>query len=308
MTARFLYRRQFLPRLARIVGDAVLRRDTRDAAFVSLMGGLGDLVNAFPTLDRLSQRGSVDLGTGGGAYRALAEANPHLRRVYAPFVYKPIRRAHRRLIEATLRPFYRSVVLLDEADSRWRTRGRHMAEVYAERCGCPPPKRGAVHVPDAARRAAASFLGEHGLDRFVFVVQLIRRRRPERSWPLAHYQTLYRELRKRLPLPVLVHTVGSDETAVPKGCVPLASADILTAAALIERATLFVGPDTGLTHVAAALGVPTLAIHLGHPPEVCAALGDNVVLVRQAGPYADPALTTPEQVLAKLDHHLAVKA
>ena len=142
----------------------------------------------------------------------------------------------------------------------------------------------------------------------MFVVQLIRRRRPERSWPLAHHQTLYRELRKRLPLPVIVHTVGSDETGVPDGCVPLASADILTAAALIERATLFVGPDTGLTHIAAALGVPTLAIHLGHPPEVCAALGDNVALVRQVEPYADPALTTPEQVLAALDRHLAVSA
>ena len=72
MTARFLYRRQFIPRLVRIVGDAVRRRDTRDAVFVSLMGGLGDLVNAFPTLDRLGQRSPVDLGTGGGAYRALA--------------------------------------------------------------------------------------------------------------------------------------------------------------------------------------------------------------------------------------------
>src|SRR5881409_2784869 len=82
----------------------------------------------------------------------------------------------------------------------------------------------------------------------------------------------------------------------------------ITAAALIERATLFVGPDTGLTHIAAALGVPTLAIHLGHPPEVCAALGDNVALVRQVEPYADPALTTPEQVLAALDRHLAVSA
>lgn len=308
MTARFLYRRQFIPRLVRIVGDAVRRRDTRDAVFVSLMGGLGDLVNAFPTLDRLGQRSPVDLGTGGGAYRALAGADPHLRRVYAPFVYKPIRRFHRRLIEATLRPLYRSVVLLDEPDSRWRTRGRHMAAVYAERCGCPPPKRGAVTIPDEARRAAAGFLDDRGLERFVFVVQLIRRRRPERSWPLAHHQTLYRELRKRLPLPVIVHTVGSDETGVPDGCVPLASADILTAAALIERATLFVGPDTGLTHIAAALGVPTLAIHLGHPPEVCAALGDNVALVRQVEPYADPALTTPEQVLAALDRHLAVSA
>src|SRR5437867_11191980 len=147
------------------------------------MGGLGDLVNAFPTLDRLGQRSPVDLGTGGGAYRALAGADPHLRRVYAPFVYKPIRRFHRRLIEATLRPLYRSVVLLDEPDSRWRTRGRHMAAVYGERCGCPPPKRGAVTIPDAARPTAAGVLDDGGLERVVFVGQLFCSRRPARAWP-----------------------------------------------------------------------------------------------------------------------------
>src|SRR5207247_6558709 len=130
-------------------------------------------------------------------------------------------------------------------------------------------------------------------------------RRPERSWPLAHHQTLYRELRKRLPLPVIVHTVGSDETGVPDGCVPLASADILTAAALIERATLFVGPDTGLTHIAAALGVPTLSIHIGYAPAVCRALGDNVTLITQAKPLDDPANVSPNDVLRGVERAAA---
>src|SRR5262249_20245439 len=123
MTARFFYRRQFIPRLAAIIGDALRRRDTRDATFVSLIGGIGALVSAFPSRGRVSQTVRVARGTGGGSFRAMAEANPPLRRVYAPFVYKPIRRAHRRLIERALRPFYRRVVLLDEADSTSRTRG-----------------------------------------------------------------------------------------------------------------------------------------------------------------------------------------
>jgi ADP-heptose:LPS heptosyltransferase len=305
---RFLHRRRFYGQIPRIVAARLRGRDRRPAVFVSMMGGIGDLVNAFPTIERLAAAYAVDLGTGAGACATLAAANPYLRDVYAPFVYKPIRRAHRQMIERALAPFYRRVILLDEPDSTWRRRDRHMSAVYAERCGCAPPGRGAVYLDAAARARAVAWLRARGLDRFVYVTQLVRRSRPLRSWPLAHYHALCGLLRARLGLPVLVDTVGSDETAVPDGCVPLDRLDILTAAAIIERAHLYVGPDTGPTHVAAALGVPTLAIHVGYPPEVCRALGDNVLLVRQARPLDDPARVTPEQVAAALDGHRLVEA
>jgi len=292
---RFLARRRFYLQLPGIVRDR-LRAHARDGIFVSLMGGLGDLVNAFPALEALSARAPIDLGTGGGPYAMLARANPHLRTVYAPFVYKPIRRQHRRVIERVLSPLYERVVLLDEPDSAWRTRDRHLSAVYAERCGVGAPVRGRVHLPEASRRAGARYLEQAGVTEFVYVVQSIRHRRPSRSWPLAHYHAVLGMLRARTALPILVDTLGSDETAVPEFCRRLPSLDILTAAALIERARLYIGPDTGPTHIAAALGVPTVAIHLGYPPEVCGALGDNVALVRQRRPLDNPALTTPDDV------------
>jgi len=292
-----LYRRLFLPRLLHIVRDRVRDTDRRDAVFVSLMGGVGDLVNAFPSIDRLAETHAVDLGTGHDPYRGLARANPHVRRVYAPFVYKPIRRAHRRLIERVLAPFYTRVVLLDEPDSAWQTRGRHMSAVYAERCGCPPPPRGAVYLSHDARERADARLADLGVKKeYVYVVQLVRDSRPLRSWPLVHYHTLCARLHERSGLPVLVHTQGSDDTAVPSFCRPLHAVDIMTAAALIERARLYIGPDTGPTHIAAALGVPTVAIHLGHAPEISGALGETVMLVRQRRPGDDPALTSPDAV------------
>ena len=297
---RFLARRRFYLLLPGIVLDR-LRAGRRDGVFVSLMGGVGDLVNAFPSLDALSAGCPVDLGTGGGPYQAVASANPHLRHVYAPFVYKPIRRHHRRTIERVLSRVYERVVLLDEPDSAWRTRQHHISAVYAARCGVPAPARGRVHLPEASRRAAARYLERIGVTEFVYVVQSVRRRRPYRSWPLGHYHALVTALRERSSLPILVDTVGSDEIAVPESCIRLEPLDILTSAAVIERASLYVGPDTGPTHVAAALGVPTVAIHLGYAPEVCGALGDNVTLVRQRRPLDDPALTSPDEVLAAVE-------
>jgi ADP-heptose:LPS heptosyltransferase len=200
------------------------------------------------------------------------------------------------------------VILLDEADSAWRTRRAHMSHVYAERCGCPPPPRGAVYLSAEDRAAAERWLLARGVKEFVFVVQLIRRTRAFRSWPLAHHQRLLTALRDRCGLPVLVHTVGSDETATPDGVITIDHGDILTVAAMLERARLYIGPDTGLTHIAAALGVPTVSIHLGYPPEICRALGDNVRVVAQAHPYDDPGRTAPDDVLAAVDTLLKVRA
>ncbi len=298
---RFLHRRQFYRQLPRILADGLRRRGAPPRVFVSMMGGVGDLVNLFPTLDALSERIAVDLGTGGGAYAALARENPHVATLYAPFVYKPIRRAHRRLIERVLAPVYERVILLDEPDSAWQTRPAHVSAVYAARCGCPPPPRGRVYLSAEGRSSAEAFLRRHGLRDFIYVVQIVRRDRPARSWPLAHYRELLRGLRSRFGAPIVVHTVGSDETEVPADCAHVARADILTVAGLIERAALYVGPDTGPTHIAAALGVPTVSIHLGFPPEVCRALGDTVALVRQERPFDDPAKTSPDAVLAAAD-------
>lgn len=291
-----LYRRAFLVGLVRIVAERVRAGGRGDAVFVSLMGGIGDLVNAFPSIERLAAGHAVDVGTGPDPCRALVAQSPHVRRVYAPFLYKPIRRAHRRLIQRVLAPFYSRVILLDEPDSGWRTRARHMSAVYAERCGCPPPARGAVYLPRDARERADALLAELGVSEYVYVVQLVRRNRPERSWPLTHYHALYAHLHERWGLPILVHTHSSDETAVPRFCRPLPWLDIFTVTALVERARLYIGPDTGPTHIAAALGTPTVSIHLGYPPEATGALGDNVTLVRQRRLGDDPALITPDEV------------
>lgn len=269
-----------------------------------MTGGIGDLVNLFPTLERLAARAPLDMGTGGYPYRALVEANPHVAAVWSPFVYKPIRRAHRRLIQRVLRPLYREVILLDNYDSRWWARGQHMSALHAAACGVPPPSQGRIYLTAEHRAAAARYLDEAGIRDFVYVAQVIRRRRAFRSWPLSHYNALYAGLRAQGSWTVVGDTTGSDETELPRTCHRLGRLDILTAAAVIERARLFIGPDSGLTHVAAALGTPTVSIHLGYPPESCRALGDSVTLVEQREPFDDPSATAPSAVLAAVEKRL----
>jgi heptosyltransferase III len=60
--------------------------------------------------------------------------------------------------------------------------------------------------------------------------------------------------------------------------------DLLTAAAVLRRAAFFVGNDTGLMHIAAAAGAPTLGLFGPSPVEQYAPWGPNADFVRCAEP------------------------
>src|SRR5436309_616123 len=60
----------------------------------------------------------------------------------------------------------------------------------------------------------------------------------------------------------------------PGGVIDLVGrTDLLTAAAVLRRCSLFIGNDTGLTHIAAAAGIPTLALFGPSPVEQYAPWG-----------------------------------
>jgi hypothetical protein len=293
---RLVFRRLFYPQLARIVAGRLLARDRDRRVFVSMMGGVGDLVLLGPTLEHLAERYAIDFGAAGEPYLGLVRSSPFVSRIFSPFIYHPKRPAHRRLIERLLGPFYARVALLEFADDDYWKAGVHVSRLFAERCGCPPPDHGRVDLADRHRAVADAYLRSARFADFVFVAQVIRDRQPFRSWPLEHHRALYRRLRTELGATVVACTAGSDHVELPPDVVRLPPMELLAVAAVIERARLYVGPDGGLTHIAAAVGTPTVAIHLGYPPEVCGALGENVTLVRQSRPFADPAATTPDEV------------
>ena len=180
---RVVFRRQFYLQLVKILADRARSPAREGRIFLSLMGSVGDLVYLFPSLEVLARRSVLDMGTGGYPYLPVVKNNPHVARIYSPFIYKPRRRAQRRLIERMLSPFYERVLLLEFDDGDWWKEGRHFAERYAEACGCPAPRKGIVYLSEDNRRAAAEYLRRHGLSSFVYVVQMVRHRLPFRSWP-----------------------------------------------------------------------------------------------------------------------------
>ena len=92
-----------------------------------------------------------------------------------------------------------------------------------------------------------------------------------KNWPLISFE----EVARRLPLPV-EWTAGPEE--------PLAHAtrfeNLLDLARWLAGAQLYIGNDSGITHLAAAVGVPVIALFRTTLPEVWAPRGGNITVLR----------------------------
>jgi heptosyltransferase-1 len=121
---------------------------------------------------------------------------------------------------------------------------------------------------------------DFGLDRAALVngaparevILLHATARPEKEWPIGRWIELARVLAARgyatvLPWGTDAERRRSEEiaAAVPNAKVP-ALQPLDEAARMIARAAFVVGVDTGLLHLAAALGVPLAAIFVGTEP------------------------------------------
>jgi heptosyltransferase-3 len=98
---------------------------------------------------------------------------------------------------------------------------------------------------------------------------------PKKNWPLENFRTLARKLERILP----VHWCAGPEDPPLKGAVRID--DLYELACWLGRARLYIGNDSGITHLAAAVGTPVLALFgPASVPEVWAPRGENVRVAR----------------------------
>jgi heptosyltransferase-1 len=129
--------------------------------------------------------------------------------------------------------------------------------------------------------------------------------RPEKEWPVASWIALGQSLAAQgynvvLPWGTDVERLRSSEiaAAVPNARVPdLRPLDDV--ARMIARAAFVVGVDTGLLHLAAALGVPLVAIFLGTEPGQHGPLGAGKIDV-VGGPGQVPSIADVQAAVERI--------
>ena len=125
-----------------------------------------------------------------------------------------------------------------------------------------------IFLDDEARAAAARLIGP---DTAPILAMAPISTAADRSWPADRWAALVERLKAEPRFDgwrfMLVGGPGDHEAAAPalaaagaRGIDAVGKGDILASAAAIARATLFVGNDSGLMHVAAATRTPTLGL------------------------------------------------
>ncbi len=151
----------------------------------------------------------------------------------------------------------------------------HATDFFCSQVGAPLGSRAKLSVEAHATRDAVVIHPFSGSQR--------------KNWPLANF----RELAKRLPLPV-EWTAGPDED-LPEACRFESLADL---AQWIAGARFYLGNDSGITHLAAAIGVPVLALFGPTDPILWAPRGKRVVVLRHE-PLDDLSVDIVVQVMRR---------
>ena len=151
-----------------------------------------------------------------------------------------------------------------------RPRDVHAAEHY-----CQPLESLAIYVPEprprffpneADRESASQFLQRVGRERIVAVHP--GSGSEKKNWPVEKFAALCRWLTDELAVQLLVVQGEADDRAVTDLRDLLESRPVIVASglrlpelgAVLERCALFLGNDSGITHLAVAAGTPAVAL------------------------------------------------
>ena len=94
---------------------------------------------------------------------------------------------------------------------------------------------------------------------------------PKKNWPLDHFRSLAQTLERTMPV---CWCSGADDPPL-EGAVRID--DLYELACWLARAQLYIGNDSGITHLAAAVGTPVLALYgPASDPTVWAPRGEHV--------------------------------
>jgi heptosyltransferase I len=145
-----------------------------------------------------------------------------------------------------------------------------------------------------------------GLQNGRYAVLFSATSRDDKLWPEANWRALAQALTQRGLTPVLPSGSRTERQRAERiaagvpGALLAPPLNLPEMAALIARAALAVGVDTGLAHLAAALGVPVIALYITTDPALTGVYGAGFVRnLGEAGrsPDVDEVLRVCEQAL-----------
>lgn len=260
-------------------------------------GSIGDVVMSTGILSHLADKHPDAMFTiaGGPAAASLFDAFPRLERfialrkqkghVHLVSLWKNVRWEKWDIV-VDLRGSLLSVFLrANERYVFWRAdKTKSKADQFAAllKLDATPPAR--LWSSGAARERAAALL-PGGRE---IVCLAPKTNSPKKDWPIERFAELAKRMRRDGRVFAVLATKAQQASirplteSLPEDCVIDLSGqtDLMTAYAIIERSSLFIGNDSGLLHMAAASGVRCVGIYGPTNDKVYAPSGPHVRIVK----------------------------
>jgi ADP-heptose:LPS heptosyltransferase len=123
-----------------------------------------------------------------------------------------------------------------------------------------------------------------------------------KQWPLKYFQRLIDTIRECTNRQVVV--VGSAADQDVAHAVYVKGEFIRAVAALLKHALLYIGLDSGITHIVSTFTVPIIAIHPSTFPEVTGALADDITFISGSEVNGQKHVVPFEAVFGEVERRL----
>jgi ADP-heptose:LPS heptosyltransferase len=263
------------------------RQARRESIFVLFPGALGDFVCFMPALQILARQGEVDLFARsefadltpatvrarsleryeiGRLFAPGGAAEDRVRRFFAGYALLYSWMGSRQ--ERFVREFSRLAAARGQIfPFRSDANPNHQADYYVSCIAEPGREAPLPEIPlnHEADAWSAEFLARHGLENRRVLMIAPGSGGREKMWPLEHFCAVADWWRRAVNgvVGVIIGPVeeelGGFEPLARRGLL-LRNLTLAQAAALLRRSAVYLGNDSGMTHLAAAIGVLTLAI------------------------------------------------
>lgn len=273
--------------------------------FIGLIGGVGDLVLAARSVEALRKAhpdSMICFGVGAPPFYSTVQNNPHIDKFETPFHYNVWKEKERKAVLRAKGREYGKVLLLDNPDRDWWKSGKHLIDIYAEKCGVTlATRRPAMYLSAGDIAAADEVLRQNNVaqeDTLVVMSPEVRSKRELREWPFSYSLRLIEEINRHHCVKIIVFGSQDEQRNYP-GTIMLRGLPIGPSSAIIRRANLFIGFDSGLTHIAGAFDGKILAIQIGFPGVCSQVLSPNAVVIEHE-PFCKPDSISVEEVYSKV--------
>ena len=282
-------------------------------------GGIGDLIFNMAVVDefkKLNHNTKITFALGNEQFIDILELNPNIDEFipYPKFGDGSLKTFHRKKLE--LEEQYDQVVLFNQPDFkiknkfklkifRWlQKKGFHMDKRHLfERCADIAKvklknKTTKFYYSQKDEVIADQFLKEKRIAKSDFVVTVAHTTGGSRflkNWPPIKFEQLITKITNDLACKVIVFGSKNDPVLKINSAIHALGFPLRPTACIIKGSKLFIGMDSGLTHIAGCFRCPIVSIHSGYPVFESGSISDLATFIYK-GPFKDPNLITVDEV------------